>query len=92
MVAIPVSETVWCLTSCHTVTEETANSRITIIASIIGAFLVVLPSSLLNSGVAAVQAVVLAAVNRVSLVVLVRMSERLYSIHRSKVDGVTQWL
>jgi len=92
MVAIPVSETAWSLTSCLTVTEETVSSRITIIASTIGAFLVVLPRSLLNSGVAAVLVAALAAANRVSLVVLVHMSERLYSIHRSKVDGVTLWL
>jgi|OM-RGC.v1.031857604 VIT1/CCC1 family predicted Fe2+/Mn2+ transporter len=91
MVAIPVSETGWYSTSILTVTEETVSSHTTTIASIIGVFLVVLPRSLLNSGVVAVLAVAHAAVNRVSLVVLVHMSERLYSIHRSKVDGVTQW-
>tara|TARA_B100000003_G_scaffold173486_1_gene161588 strand:- start:2367 stop:2645 length:279 start_codon:yes stop_codon:yes gene_type:complete len=92
MVAIPVSETAWSLTSCLIATWATVNSRTTIIASTIGAFLVVLPRLLLNSGVAAVLVVALAAASKVSLVVLVHMSERLYNIHRSKVDGVTLWL
>tara|TARA_B100002019_G_scaffold26445_1_gene20424 strand:- start:2204 stop:2809 length:606 start_codon:yes stop_codon:yes gene_type:complete len=81
--------TVWSLTSCPIVTWVTAITAIVVITFNIGAFPAVLPRSPLNSGVAADQAVALAAVSKAYQVVLVHMSERPCSIHRSKVDGVT---
>ena len=82
-------ETAWSLISCPIVTWVTAITTIVVTTFNTGVFPAVLPRSPLNSGVVADQAVVPAAVSKAYQVVLVHMSERPYSIHRSKVDGVT---